>query len=76
MSNTREGGPSDADYEQNEGKPDLSTDDLQRVEGVQTHRGRWWWTGGCVVRLAGRDPVSDRKWVAICIIRFNFEDRY
>ena len=29
MSNTWEGGPSDADHEQNEGKSDLSTNDMQ-----------------------------------------------
>jgi hypothetical protein len=38
MSNTWEGGPSDGDYEQDEGKPDLSTNDLQCVEDAEKCR--------------------------------------
>ena len=40
MSKTWEGGPSDADHEQDEGKSDLSTNDLQCVEYAEKCRRR------------------------------------
>lgn len=58
MSKTWEGGPSDADYEQNEGKPDLSTDDVQCVEYAKKCRRRV-----NVILLTGRDRGGGRKWV-------------
>ena len=56
MSNTWEGGRSDADYEQNEGKPDLSTNDMQCVEYAEKCRRRV-----TEIRFAGRDRGGGRK---------------
>ena len=75
MSNTWDGRSADGDYEQNEGKPDLSTNDLQCIEDTEKCRRRldyWCWRGECIIRLAVKDRVSDREWITTYIVLINF----